>query len=114
MAALRESQMEVADLRKQIEILTDRSKLEQTRIETRLQASIKTLLQHLLLLRLPAACRVRSRCAACALHPLFLCLACVCLPGLPRAAIQPAPARSTDRCDAAGQSRGAQPPPQAA
>jgi hypothetical protein len=37
--ALRESQMEVADLRKQIEILTDRSKLEQTRIETRLQAS---------------------------------------------------------------------------
>ena len=31
--------MEVADLRKQIEILTDRSKLEQTRIETRLQAS---------------------------------------------------------------------------
>ena len=33
------SQMEVADLRKQIEILTDRSKLEQTRIETRLQAS---------------------------------------------------------------------------
>ena len=30
---------QVADLRKQIEILTDRSKLEQTRIETRLQAS---------------------------------------------------------------------------
>ena len=29
--------MEVADLRKQIEILTDRSKLEQTRIEARLQ-----------------------------------------------------------------------------
>jgi len=37
--ALRESQVEVAELRKQIEILTDRSKLEQTRIETRLQAS---------------------------------------------------------------------------
>jgi hypothetical protein len=37
--ALRDSQMEVAELRKQMEILVDRSKLEQTRIETRLQAS---------------------------------------------------------------------------
>jgi alpha-tubulin suppressor-like RCC1 family protein len=37
--ALRESQMEVAELRKQTEILVDRAKLEQTRIETRLQAS---------------------------------------------------------------------------
>lgn len=37
--SLREAQMEVAELRKQMEITVDRSKLEQTRIETRLQAS---------------------------------------------------------------------------
>jgi hypothetical protein len=41
-ARLYTRQMEVADLRKQIEILTDRSKLEQTRIETRLQVSLST------------------------------------------------------------------------